>query len=107
MKKVFCLISSPPNSSQIQRGLAFVQEWAKQGNEVQVFLIQDAVYAGLRENSIQENNTFSLAQWFVLDEDLKLRGFTSSDLRPEIQTINYDQLTQQMMEEADQVIGAF
>ena len=107
MKKVVCLISSPPDSTQAQRGLELVQEWEKQGDKVQVCLIQDAVYMGLQKNTVQIHTSLSPDQWLVLDEDLQLRGFTSSELRPGVQTINYNQLTLTLLENADQVIGAF
>ncbi|MHB1652573.1 MAG: DsrH/TusB family sulfur metabolism protein [Desulfitobacteriaceae bacterium] len=107
MKKVLCLISSPPESVQVTRGLALAREWVKKGHTVQICLLQDGIYSAITGSAILDDETLPRADWFVLADDLQLRGFTSQNLRPGIHTLNYPDLVKMMMENADQVLGAF
>ena len=107
MKKILCLISSPPESAQITRGLALAHEWQKMGHSVQIGLLQDGIYTGIKGSAIIEDNALPGAEWFVLADDLELRGFSAQDLRTGVRTIDYPNLIKIMMEDADQVLGAF
>ncbi len=103
MKKVLCLISSPPESAQITRGLSLVREWQKKGHTVQISLLQDGIYTGLKG----QDAALPDAEWFVLADDLQLRGFSVQDLRANVRAIDYPELIKMMLEDADQVLGAF
>ncbi len=105
MKKVLCLVSSPPGSAQAQRAFALAEEWVKQGHSVQICLLQDGVYAALQ--SKVQDDTVSPVQWLVLGDDLKLRGFAAEDLRSGVTTLDHAGLVQMMLENFDQVLGAF
>ncbi len=107
MKKVLCLLSSPPESTQLTWGLALAREWQKKGHAVQIGLLQDGIYTGIKGSAIIEDNALPDAEWFVLADDLQLRGFSPQDLRDGVRTIDYPNLVKMMMEDADQVLGAF
>lgn len=105
MKKVLCMISSPPESANAKRGLALAEEWIKQGHSVKICLIQDGIYAAL----VKANPVDGLesVQWFALTDDLRLRGFQNEDLRSGAQSIDYAHLVQMIMGDVDQVVGSF
>ncbi len=107
MKKVLCLISSPPQSAQGTRGLTLAREWAKKKHDVQICLLQDGIYTGIDGSAILDDETLPDAKWYVLADDLQLRGFSSQDLRQGFRTLDYPTLMKMMMEETDQVLGAF
>ncbi len=107
MKKVLCLISSPPESVQVTRGLALAREWVKKGNDVQICLLQDGIYTAIDGSAILDEEALPDAKWYVLADDLQLRGFSSQDLRQGFRTLDYPTLMKMMMEETDQVLGAF
>lgn len=107
MKKVLCLLSSPPESAQLIWGLGMVREWQKKGHAVQIGLLQDGIYAGIKGSAIIEDNALPDAEWFVLADDLQLRGFSFRDLRDGVRTIDYPNLIKMMMEDTGQVLGAF
>lgn len=106
MKKILCLISSPPDSAQVRRGLALAGEWLKKGHSVKICLLQDGIYTGIDCSAIVEDEMPN-AEWFVLADDLLLRGFSEQDLGDGIYTIDYPNLIKMMMEDTDQVLGAF
>lgn len=107
MKKVLCLISSPPESAQVSRGLALTREWVKKGHTVQICLLQDGIYTAIDGAAILDDESLPDAKWYVLADDLQLRGFTSQELRNGVRTIDYPNLMKIMMEDVDQVLGAF
>lgn len=106
MKKVLCLISSPPESAQVKRGLALAGEWLNKGHSVKICLLQDGIYTGIDSPAIAEDE-MPKAEWFVLADDLQLRGFSAQDLRAGVHITDYSNLIKMMMEDADQVLGAF
>lgn len=105
MKKIVCLISSPPESANAKRGLSLAEEWLKQGHSVQICLLQDGVYAALQKTVL--TGQLEKARWYVLADDLKIRGFQNEDLQSGVEIVDNSHLVQMMMGEADQVMGAF
>jgi len=107
LKKVLCLISSPPESAQVTRGLALARTWLEKGHSVQIGLLQDGIYSGLNGTDISINDALTGAEWFALEDDLRLRGFSTQDLRTGVHQLDYPKLIKMMMEDSDQVLGAF
>lgn len=107
MKNVLCLITSPPESAQAKRGLDLVSKWLKKGHSVKIGLLQDGIYTGLNGSAIIEDDSVHHAEWFVLSDDLQLRGFSEQDLEAGVGIMDYPQLIKMMMEDTDQVLGAF
>jgi len=91
----------------VTRGLALANAWLKKGHAVQIGLLQDGIYSGLNGTPISEDDTLPNAEWFVLADDLQLRGFAAQDLRDGVRALDYPQLIKMMMEDVDQVLGVF
>ena len=107
MKKVLCLISSPPESAQLTRGLAMAREWLKKGHSVQIGLLQNGIYSGINGAAAIGDDTLLGAKWFALADDLQLRGFSAKELGTGVRAMDYPELIKMMMEDMEQVLGAF
>lgn len=112
MASLLFLISSPPASSQAQSALRLASRARGEGNQITLFLLQDAVLASLK-GSRQESQQLleqGLAQgWgcYCLAEDLALRGYGEGDLLSGARAAGYPELVEQLMERHDRVLGAF
>lgn len=115
MESVLMLVSSAPSSPNAARAFQTALTLRAQGHAVSLFLLQDAVLAGLQ---VADGASASAAQAlgagvalpkglsvYALGEDLALRGFTPSKLWDGVRVADYAQLVD-LFEQHPRVIGA-
>jgi sulfur relay protein TusB/DsrH len=90
------MVKSAPDTADGIRGVAL----ARDGNADLVLLQNGVVFA-------QKKKLDDLpGAVYVLDDDKRLRGMNEAEMDERVQIINYDQLTDLIME-SDKVVGMF
>ncbi len=109
MKSVLVWINSAPASPNLAGAFQLARQMRAQGREVSVFLAQDAVLAGVH---VADGSPAPVAQalqagiaTYVLDEDLRLRGYPSASLWAGVQTADYAHLVG-LLDRHERVLGA-
>ncbi len=109
MESVLMLVNSAPSSPNVARAFQTALTLRAQGHAVSLFLLQDAVLAGLQ---VADGASASAAQalgagvaLYALGEDLALRGFTPSKLWDGVRVADYAQLVD-LFDQHPRVIGA-
>jgi sulfur relay protein TusB/DsrH len=118
MESILLLLHSAPSNPNAARAFQTALTLRAQGRSVSMFLLQDAVLAGLKVesfNSAQANRdgANSLAvqalkagvSMYALGEDLALRGFDPSKLPDGVRVADYAQLVD-LFDQHTRVIGA-
>ncbi|MBI2304849.1 MAG: sulfurtransferase complex subunit TusB [Chloroflexi bacterium] len=104
------LISSPTSSQNFTTALQLAQGLRHQDHQVALVLLQDAVLAAVRGHREAENLLKQTlrdgVRFFVLEEDLRLRGFHPPQLLPFIHSISYPGLVA-LMEDSHWTRGVF
>ncbi|MEM3525823.1 MAG: DsrH/TusB family sulfur metabolism protein [Candidatus Jordarchaeaceae archaeon] len=101
MKTLFFLTKKESDS------LALVEKLKERGENVSVVLIQDAVYLALENNEhsgIIRDLLGKGVDFHVLAKDVELRGI-QEHLIPDLDLIDYDQLTDLLFSENQRVIN--
>ena len=111
MESILLLLKNTPSHPDMANGLQMAQHFRMEGNAVDVFLLQDAVLAGVAKDGAPQSGALAplLAQGlgcYAVGEDLELRGYTAASLPPAIHAASYDELAEMMMERYDRVLGA-
>lgn len=106
MESILLLLKNPPPHPDAASGLQMAQHFQLEGNSVDVFLLQDAVMAGVANAGVLASLLAQGIGCYALDEDLQLRGYTGAHLMAGIKETNYDELTNMLMERYDRVLGA-
>jgi tRNA 2-thiouridine synthesizing protein B len=112
MKSILILLSSGPTSRNALRALHLAHLLRGQGHRVSVYLLQDGVLCALTGPGFAVQGMVEEAKgngvgFYVLDEDLALRGFQEKQLIPEVRVSDYSALVDLMMERSDSVLGVF
>jgi sulfur relay protein TusB/DsrH len=118
MESILLLLNSVPSNPNAARAFQTALTLRAQGHSVSMFLLQDAVLAGLKAegyDSAQSNGDgagSSTGQalnagvsMFALGEDLALRGFDPSKLLDGVRVADYAQLVD-LFDQHTRVIGA-
>lgn len=110
MESILLLVNSAPSNPNLDRAFESALALKAQGHPVSMFLLQDAVLAGLKGDGAGGAPSSSQAlsagiTIYALNEDLAMRGFTASKLRDGIQLGDYGQLVD-LFDQHTRVIGA-
>jgi sulfur relay protein TusB/DsrH len=108
MESFLFLIRSGPRSPQVNTTFNTIKHLSQAKHSVSVFLLQDGVLVGLASpwaNAVRA--MASRATFWVLAEDLALRGLCEHDLAQGVKVANYADLVDAMLEGHDRVLGAF
>jgi sulfur relay protein TusB/DsrH len=90
------MIKSAPDTTDGAIGLTLAKE-----DVADLVLLQNGVYFAQKERLGVFSGTV-----YVLDDDKKLRGLKDIEMDERVKTINYDSLTDLLME-SDKVVGMF
>lgn len=106
------LISSAPGTKNFFRAFSLAENIKGTGNSITIFLIQDGVRAAVNKGMVQEsallsNLISSGVMCYVLDEDLRIRGFEKGSLLFKVELAGYNELVELMTAEGVSTIGAF
>ena len=117
MEPILLLVNSAPSSPNLKRAFGSALALKEQGHPVSMFLLQDAVLAGLREEGLDRSQPNSSGahphaaqalnagvSLYSLVEDLALRGYAASNLWDGIQAGDYGQLVD-LFDRHTRVIG--
>jgi sulfur relay protein TusB/DsrH len=63
-----------------------------------IFLVENGIYLGLKPDKMED------AEYYLLSEDLKTRGFDLDDVDSRVKVITYPELTDLIMEEYEKLI---
>lgn len=111
MASYLILISSAPDTRNSERALSLAESVKEDGNSITLFFIQDGVRAALNKNAAIKSKLDSLinlgVMCYVLDEDLKLRGFENAMLLSKIEVVGYNELVELMAAEGVSTLGVF
>lgn len=112
MTSYLILISSAPGTKNSERALSLAESTKQDGNSITLFFVQDGVRAAVNTGAVQEStlltkliNTGVIC--YVLDEDLRLRGFETGSLLPKVEVVGYNELVELMASEGVSTLGAF
>jgi sulfur relay protein TusB/DsrH len=112
MASYLMLISSAPDTKNFLRAFSLAENIKENGNSITLFLVQDGVRAAVNTGAVQEStlltkliNTGVIC--YVLDEDLRLRGFETGSLLPKVEVVGYNELVELMASEGVSTLGAF
>ncbi|MEW6408867.1 MAG: DsrH/TusB family sulfur metabolism protein [Nitrospirota bacterium] len=97
------LLSSPPGK-ELKRALKISEEISK-NTKLALCFLQDAIYFTLKGNL--DKGLCKDAEILVIDDDIKLRGYSPDDLLPEVKPIDYNILVSRMMKDNTRVLGCF
>ncbi|MCS4541117.1 MAG: DsrH/TusB family sulfur relay protein [Euryarchaeota archaeon] len=107
MKSILIVISNSQDNAISSLQLA--NSIQKQGNKVSIYLLQDGVFCSLaNENitkSVVEKAIASGVEFYVLCDDLTLRGFSEREIIPQVHVSSYSELIDLMLEKCDFTIG--
>lgn len=106
------LISSAPGTKNFLRAFSLAENIKGIGNSITLFLIQDGVRAAVNKGTVQESDLLSNlissgVMCYVLDEDLRMRGFEKGSLLPKVDVVGYNELVELMAAEDVSTLGAF
>lgn len=90
------IVKSGPDTQDGRRGIKFARDMA-----ADICLLQNAVYFAQKERL--EGFCGSV---YLLDDDARLRGLRDDEIGRDIKKVNYDGLTNMMVDE-DKVVGMF
>ncbi|MFZ3065795.1 MAG: DsrH/TusB family sulfur metabolism protein [Nitrospirota bacterium] len=112
MASYLILVSSAPSTKNSERALSLAEGVKQDGNSITLFFIQDGVRAAVNTGAVQEStllNKFisSGVMCYVLDEDLRIRGFEKGSLLPKVDVVGYNELVELMAAEDVSTLGAF
>ncbi len=112
MASYLILISSAPGTKNSERALSLAEGVKQDGNIITIFFIQDGVRAAVNTGEVQESTLLnklisSCVMCYVLDEDLRLRGFEKGSLLPKVELAGYNELVELMASEGFSTLGAF
>lgn len=106
MESILLLVKNAPSHPDAANGLQMAQHFRSEGKVVDVFLLQDAVLAGVAKDGALAPLLAQGLGCYALGEDLQLRGYTAASLLPGVRAAGYDELAEMMMERYDRVLGA-
>ena len=106
MDSVLVLLKNAPAHPDLSNGLRYVQQLRAAGHPVDLFLLQDAVLAGVVKSGELANALALGIGCYALEEDLRLRGYAVSDLAAGVHESSYGELVELMMDGHDRVLGA-
>jgi sulfur relay protein TusB/DsrH len=106
MESILLLLKNAPSHPDAATGLQMAQHFQAGGNCVDVFLLQDAVLAGIAKDGALAALLAQGLDCYALGEDLQLRGYAADNLLPGVRAAGYDELVEMMMERYDRVLGA-
>ena len=106
MESILLLLKNAPSHPDAASGLQMAQHFRGEGNTVDVFLLQDAVLAGVAKDGALAALLAQGLGCYALGEDLQLRGYAEANLLPGVRSAGYDELAEMMMERYDRVLGA-
>mgnify|MGYP001562067217 CR=1 FL=1 len=102
------LISSAPGTKNFLRAFSLAENIKGNGNSVTLFLIQDGVRAVVDKGASVLNKLISSGvMCYVLEEDLRMRGFKTGSLLPKVELVGYNELVELMAAEGVSTLGAF
>ncbi len=112
MASYLILISSSPDTKNTERALSLAENVKEGGNSITLFFLQDGVSAAVNTGPAHESLLFnklinSGVMCYVLDEDLKLRGFEMGSLLPKVELAGYNELVELMAAEGVSTLGTF
>ncbi len=111
MASYLIIISSAPDTGNSERALSLAESVKEDGNSITLFFIQDGVRAPLSKNAPTKGKLNRLlnsgVMCYVLDEDLRLRGFEKALLLPNVELVGYNELVELMAAEGVSTLGAF
>ncbi|MFZ3089549.1 MAG: DsrH/TusB family sulfur metabolism protein [Nitrospirota bacterium] len=109
MAAYLLLISSAPDTKNIHRAISVTEDLKKEGNDINIFLIQEAVRAVVKNRPIEQLNRLinSGIKCYVLEEDLGLRGFRKDDILSNAEVAGYNELLNLMTDDVTSTLGAF
>lgn len=112
MAAYLILISSALGTKNSERALSLAEGVKQEGNSITLFLVQDGVRSAINTGAVQEStllNEFisSGVMCYVLDEDLRLRGFEKGSLLSKAELAGYNELVELMASEGVSTLGAF
>ncbi len=102
------IISSAPDTGNSERALSLAESVKEDGNSITLFFIQDGVRAAVNKEAALLNRLISSGViCYVLDEDLRMRGFEKDLLLPKAEISGYNELVELMGTEGVSTLGAF
>ncbi|GEM_PF-1558895 len=87
--------------------IPIVEKLREKGEDVEVILIQDAVYLALENNGRNQNLESAIGKgvkFYVLERDVEIRGI-KTHLQPNFKLIDYDQLADLLFSDNNRVIN--
>jgi sulfur relay protein TusB/DsrH len=110
MEPILLLANSAPSNPNLERAFQSALALKAQGHPVSMFLLQDAVLAGLKGDGTGGASWSGRAlsagvTIFALNEDLSMRGFSAAELWDGIQAADYGRLVD-LFDQHTRVIGA-
>lgn len=92
-------------------GLELARGLIKEGQQVSICLLQDGIYFAVSRVWADRGHLREIVlngvTYYVLQDDLIMRGFRQEEVEPRFKVINYPELVDLMMEDHQQVMGAF
>lgn len=112
MASYLILISSAPGTKNSERALSLAESVKQDGNSITLFFIQDGVRTAVNARAGQESTLLnklvsSGVICYVLNEDLRMRGFETGSLLPKVEVVGYNELVELMASEDFSTLGAF
>lgn len=102
MERIAILVASAPGTASAQRAFELVRSLAAQGDQVNLCLLEDGVYAAAGDAPFA-----ACANVMALTPDLGLRGLAGSDLNAACRPCSYGEIIELMMTGSDRTLGAF
>ena len=106
MDSILVVLKNAPAHPDLSNGLRYAQQLRIAGHPVDLFLLQDAVLAGVAKAGELANVLAQGVGCYALEDDLRLRGYAAADLAAGVRGSSYDQLVDLMMDKNDRVLGA-
>ncbi len=106
MESILLLLKSAPSLPDAASALQLARHFCALGNSVDIFLLQDAVLAGVANDGVVAPLPAQGLGCYALGEDLRLRGYAAANLLPGVREAGYDELAEMMMARYDRVLGA-
>lgn len=102
MASTLILIGSSGRAGATRDAVALAELLWKQGQELGICLLQDAVPMACGQAGIGRPEGAAL---YVLGEDLRLRGLREADATPRAKVVDYVELVDLMLAKYERVIG--
>ncbi|MBI5042938.1 MAG: DsrE family protein [Nitrospirae bacterium] len=109
MASYLILISSAPGTKNFDRAFSLAENIKENGNSITLFLIQDGVRAAVNAGAVRELPLLinSGVMCYLLEEDLRLRGFERGSLLPKVELVGYNELVELMASDSVTTLSVF